>query len=187
MGTTAGLLPLNPPQAVFSYRNVDTRFKGMELQATWRPSPHFQVPFAVEWIEGELRESGTGFAKGDSLPELPPHGWTIAAHWSWRLSGLSGQLEWTIEGREGRRNPLPALNPLYRESSAFRLHHVALRIRSGDAFVLTIAIHNLFDRLYAPYLSPPVSSIAPASGDLAPGDSVPGPGRELRMRAEIRF
>jgi outer membrane receptor protein involved in Fe transport len=47
IGDTSGLLPFDPPQDVFGYRNVDAAFHGLELHGTWRVSDNLHIPFSL--------------------------------------------------------------------------------------------------------------------------------------------
>lgn len=187
VGTTEGLLPLVPPQTVFSYRNVDACFTGLEIQGSWNLNASIQIPFSLEWIEAELRESGPGYNKGDSLPELPPARIQLGARWTRALQQGSLVVEWTLEAAETRQNPLPGINPIYGDSDSFTLHHLGISLFPAWGGTISLQVRNLLDEHYTPYLSPPVSSIPPASGDLRPGDRVPGPGREVILSLKMPF
>ncbi len=187
VGTTAGILPVNPPQSVFSYRNVDTAFIGLELQGTWKVTPHFKVPFSVEWVDAQLRQSGTGFLKGDSLPELPPAEFRVSGIWDWKMKSVEANLEWAMRWVGSQSNELPAINPIYDQSDSYFLHDLYLTLKKSDLIVVKLGIRNLFDKLYSPYLTPPTSSIRPSSGDLNPGDKVPGAGQEFVASFTFKF
>jgi outer membrane receptor protein involved in Fe transport len=179
VGSTDGILPLDPPQTVFSYRNVQAAFTGLELQGTWQLTEQFRIPASIEWVDAQLLESGTGYSTGDRLPELPPAEFLISGIWESTFRSITGSLRWTTRLVTSQENELPEIDPLYADSKSFTLHELSVTLQRSDAFTLSITVKNLFDKLYMPYLTPPVSSLRPPSGDLQPGDRIPGAGREF--------
>ncbi|NDV63570.1 TonB-dependent receptor [Puniceicoccales bacterium CK1056] len=187
IGTTEGVLPFNPPQTVFGYRNVNAAFTGLEIQGEWQATEHIRFPFSVEWVDAELRESGTGFSNGDSLPELPPAEARLSAVLEGNVFSMKAWFQWTAILVASKDNDLPALNPLYADSKSFALHELSLQLISSKGFSASIRVRNLFDKAFTPYLSLPVSSIRPASGDLESGDRIPGAGREFLISCRLAF
>ncbi|MGC9449983.1 MAG: TonB-dependent receptor [Oceanipulchritudo sp.] len=179
VGSTGDILPQLPSQPVFGYRNVEAEFYGLELQGVWKINQRLRIPFTLEWIDAELRQSGPGFSKGDSLPELPPAELRVSPLLLWEAGSLSGNIQWELHWSESRRNPLPEVNPLYGSTGSHTLHHVTISVQSGKAWQLDISVRNLFDKAYAPYLAPPASELVHPGSGLEPGDRVPGPGREF--------
>lgn len=187
IGTTEGTLPLVPPQIVYGYRNVAAAFSGLEIHGSWQATRQIRFPFSIEWVRAELRESGAGYAKGDRLPELPPAVARLSAVWEGSLLSMDAALQWNTVYQFSRDNDLPALNPLYANAKPFTLHELSLRLVRDDRLMLFVAVRNLFDKATSPYLSLPVSSIRPASGDLVPGDRIPAPGREVVFSCRLVF
>lgn len=187
IGDTVGTLPLSPALPVFGYRNVAAAFHGFDLTGTWRISDRLQMPFSVSWSRANLRESGPHYEKGDPLPEIPPPDLRIGAVYRFILKSTDGVFQWMLRHTARGQNDLPALNPLYADTPAHTQHDVSLSLSRAGAVALKISLLNIFDAAVYPYLSPPVSSIRPASGDLDPGDRVPGPGRELVVSLKIAY
>jgi outer membrane receptor protein involved in Fe transport len=187
VGSTAGILPLDPPQTVYSYRNVDVAFGGIEFQGQLRVSPHFRIPFSAQFVDARLRESGPAYRKGDPLPELPPAGLRVSGIWDFKLSSIATSFEWAARWTASQRNELPEVDPLYDRSGSYCLHDVNLTLAGYRALSIQLGVRNLFDKAYSPYLAPPTFSLRPASGDLNPGDRVPGPGREWVVSVSSAF
>ena len=187
IGTTAEVLPFDPPRPVFGYRNVTAGISGMEIQGTWRATDNISFPFAIEWVDAELRESGPNYAKGDSLPELPPSEARLSVVWEGKLHSLDAAIQWTTIHVASQENDLPQVNPLYVDAKSVTLHELSLRLMNAGNFRLSVKVRNLFDKAYTPYLSLPISSIRPAGGDLEPGERIPGSGREFVISCKIAF
>ena len=187
VGTTEGVLPQNPPQTVYSYRNVDAAFTGMELEGTIHLSSRLSIPIALEWVDASLSNSGPGYEKGDQIPELPPMEIRIGAVWNGKIKSIDTSLEWTSRWTDSQKNELPEIDPTYQDSDAYWTHDLYLTMNYTNRFALKLGIRNLFDQEYAPYLAPPVSSIRPSSGELNPGDRIPGEGREAVVSIRFEF
>jgi len=163
-----------PPLArmvVFGYRNIAAELRGGELGATLRPGDHVTVPLTFAVAKGWNRDTGLGLA------EMPPWEATAAVRYQ---QGFQAVQLWAQAGARivgGKDNPAPLDNPLFTHASGFTVFH----LRAGALFSrhlrLEAGVENLFDHLYTEYLTPPVSSLKPASGNLLPGERVPGPGR----------
>lgn len=187
VGLTTGILPFNPPQSVFSYRNVDAVFSGMELSGTWKINSRLSIPFAAEWVEAQLHESGPEYEKGDSLPELPPATIRLSALWNWETEYLRFEIEGLLQWVSSQKNELVQLNPIYTQSDSFFLQDIYLKLKKQNHWVITLGIRNLFNQSYTPYLNPPASSIRASTGNLNPGERVPGAGREAILAMEFNF
>ena len=187
VGTTEGVLPLNPPQVVYSYRNVDAAFAGIELEGVIHLNPNLQIPIALEYVDASLSDSGPGYEKGDHIPELPPMEFRIGALWTGRIEAVDLDMEWTARWTASQENELPGIDPTYLDSGSYWTHDLYCSMRFTDYLSLKLGIQNLFDQAYYPYLAPPVSSIRPASGDLNPGDRIPGAGREAVISVKLEF
>lgn len=161
------------PLAVFGYRNVPAEFWGGELKAALKPSSEFSLPVSLGTANGRNRETGVG------LPEMPP--WEAAAAVHYRALARSLPFFADVGTRlvGARHNPAPFENPLFASAAGFALWHARGRLQLHARLRFEAGIENLFNRRYSEYLTPPVAPIRPASGDLFPGDRVPGAGRSL--------
>jgi outer membrane receptor protein involved in Fe transport len=134
-----------------------------------------------------LRQSGPGYSKGDALPETPPFEARIAAVYRVNIQSTRITCRWILRHTGSADNQLPALSPLLADAASYTRHDFSVTLTRKDAITVDLSIHNIFDTNYYPYLNPPTSAIRPASGDLAPGDRVPGPGREIVFSCRLAF
>ena len=137
------------------------------------------MTFAV--AEGRNRTTGTG------LSEIPPWEATAAIRYQQtsRTFRLWVQLGSRLVGAKSNRAPLD--NPLFSRTGGFALFHARAGALLGQRVRLEAGVENLFDHLYTEYLTPPVSAFKPASGNLNPGDRVPGPGRSVWTSVTLEF
>jgi iron complex outermembrane receptor protein len=187
IGDTEGLLPLDPPQPVFGYRNVSAAFHGLEVRGTWQIQRNLKLPFSLAWSRAELRESGPGYSKGTALPEIPPANASVGLIYSFTVKSARIACRWQLHYAADGENELPELNPLYADTPSHTRHDFSLTLNQGESITVELSLLNCFDKNYTPYLNPPVSSIRPGSGDLLPGDRIPGPGREVALSCRVQF
>jgi iron complex outermembrane receptor protein len=187
IGDTQGVLPTMPAPPVFGYRNVDAAFHGVEFHGTLRIGNNLHLPFSFSWNQGELSQAGPGYQSGDALPEIPPLEIRAGARYRFRTDWGEYTCQWMIRHTGSGRNELPNLSPLYVDTASYTRHDLSLSLIRRQNLSVEISLLNVFDETIYPYLSPPVSSIRPASGDLSPGDRVPAPGRELVVSLGLSF
>lgn len=173
--------PVAPSMVVFGYRNISAELYGGEAGVTLRPWQRLTLPLTFAVSEGRNRDTGTG------LSEIPPWEATAAA----RYQQVSPTFRfWTEVGSRivgAKNNPAPLENPLYSATGGFALLH----LRAGAMFArrlrLEAGLENLLNHEYTEYLTPPVSPFRPATGNLLPGQRVPGPGRSAWVSATLEF
>lgn len=167
---------------VYSFRNHDATFKGMDLQLMWRPFDREQLEaFKIEAAFSMV--NGRNQVTGKDVVEVPP--WDLSFGLIWDQQIRYGDLSLKLSGSyvDSASNPDPGLNPIYRDTAAwFRLNaSVALR---RENWLVRVVCENALDRLGYAYLQPPVATgpILPARGDLSPGDRIPLPGRSISLQ-----
>ena len=189
VGTTTGLESLPQGQMVYSYRNVPVRHIGAELSGVLQsPDGQWKLPFQLHGVHAQLQSTGTGYQRGDRLPELPPLNARIALQHQ-QAWGDAYQLQWECSWHwyESQCNPLPHLLPIYRDSSSHQQVDLSLQITAISAWSLSFSLHNLFNSTQFPYLQLPASD-PPGSGSLfQEGERIPLPGRNLQFMLEYRF
>ena len=156
---------------VFGYRNIDAEFYGGEVGLTLRPWRRLTIPVTFAVSKGSNRDTGVGLA------EIPPWEATFAARYQQTVRTLR---VWAQTGSRfvGRKsNPAQFDSPLYANTSGFALLHARGGVQVNRRFRFEAGVENLLNRRYSEYLTPSVSPFKPASGNLLPGDRVPGPGR----------
>lgn len=163
-----------PPLAkmvVFGYRNVDAELHGAEVAATLKPAEGWQIPLTFARADGRNRSAGVGLA------DIPPWEASGAARYRgrWWRHAFAGELGVRVAGEKS--NPAPTDNPLFGTTGGFSLWHFRFGVSVSSHVKLEAGAENVFDRVYTEYLSPPVAPFKPASGNLLPGQRVPGPGR----------
>lgn len=171
VGKTQPPPPPAPGMVVFGYRNIDTEFYGGEAGITLRPWQRLTVPISFAIAQGRNRDTGV------ALSEVPPWESTIAARYEQATSLFRF---WAQAGARlvgTKDNPAPLENPLYANTGGFALFHWRVGGQIARRLRFEAGVENLFDRRYTEYLTPPVSPFKPASGNLLPGERVPGPGR----------
>lgn len=168
IGTT---VPPVAKMVVFGYRNIDAELYGGEAGVTLRPVDHVTVPLTFALSQGRNLDSGVG------LSEIPPWEATAAVRYDRREGRWPRWLQAGARVVGGRTNPDPLGNPLYGHAGGFALFHVRAGTLVWRHLRVEAGVENLGNRLYTEYLTPPVSPFKPASGNLLPGQTVPGPGR----------
>ncbi len=172
-----------PPagQPLFGYRNVDALFGGLECSGVLSLGSRLSIPFSLGWMEAENRESGRG------LSEIPP--WEARIGFEQELLEGVPSTTWGVEVRHvgARENPAPELNSLYADTEAFTLVDLKADWIPNPSWRVSIRLENLFDELTYDYLTPPTADIPPDSGDLVPGDRVPGPGFSASLSVGYSF
>jgi iron complex outermembrane receptor protein len=161
-----------PPLAsmvVFGYRNVNAELYGGEAGMTLKPAPGLSIPMTFAVSEGRNRDTGVG------LSEIPPWEAALAARYRLTLHRLPVWTEFGARIVGTKSNPAPLENPLFGHTGGFALWHARLGLPVGQRFRVEAGVENIFNHNYTEYLTPPVAPFPPASGNLLPGDRVPGP------------
>jgi iron complex outermembrane receptor protein len=164
-------VPPVPHMVVFGYRNVDAGFRGGEVGVTLRPGANFTVPVTFAVSQGREVDTGVG------LSEIPPWEATAALRYQQASARLPlwAQLGARVVGE--KTNPAPLESPLYGHAGGFALFNFRTGALVSKHLRVEAGVENIFNHLYTEYLTPPVSPFKPASGNLLPGERVPGPGR----------
>jgi iron complex outermembrane recepter protein len=172
---------------VYGFRNIEARFHGWEAsgQVVLLAGPeHFLYLTA-----SHARVSGRDRTAGRALAEIPP--WEASAGLSLLVEREPGPLRLELQARVvgARDNPAPDIVPVYRDTAGHTLIDVGIELPLRPSLKLVVRVENLADRQAYAYLQPPVDSgaIGPSSGDLGRGDSIPLPGRAVKLRLEAAF
>lgn len=172
---------------VYSYRNTDARFHGLEcgVSLLLLEGHGFSLSLPISFS----RTIGKDTERGIELGDIPP----------WE--GIAG-LEFSFDTRMGRLsvrgdvrfvgpadNPDPDLYPIFKDTSGFTFYSIHILLMRLNQVRIGIQVDNLTDVKAYPYLQPPVAAglFAPSSGTLSPGDSIPFPGRNVRVYLEFPF
>ena len=171
--------PANEP--MFGYRNIDATFWGLECSGALASGSGLRFPFSLALLDAENRETGKG------LPEIPP--WEARVGFEHEVFEGTASMTWGIEVRHvgSRKNPAPETNVLYADTDAFTLIDLKADWRPNASWAVSVRVENLFDALYFEYLTPPTAAIPPNSGDLQPGERVPGPGFSASLSLRYIF
>ncbi len=181
VGVTRAPPPPPPGLVVFGYRNINAEFYGGEAGLTLRPLPRVTLPLTFAVAEGRSRDTGTGLA------EIPP--WEATAAIRYQQTAQAYQL-WSQLGSRfvgAKSNPAPLDNPLYSRTGGFSVLHARAGLLLAKRVRVEAGVENLLNRQYTEYLTPPVSPFKPASGNLNPGDRVPGAGRSVWVSTTLEF
>jgi len=178
---------IDPVGPVYSFCNNEARIVGIDLALKYAPEflaeAGLSGTIAASWVEGHRRDSGL------RLPVIPP--WEMAGtlHWEGAADSLQPRLRLGLRKVGKGTSPDPLNNPLFRDTDAYELWHLALGLRSNSGWSVEVRVDNLFDLTYFEYLQPPVTTgvILPSDGSLQPGDSIPGPSRYLEIRLNWAF
>lgn len=172
---------------VYSFRNSDARFKGLELASVLRlvdtEEQSLGIPVRFSLVDGESRDTGR------DLPEIPP--WETSVGLDYRAGTPLGIVRAELLARHvtSRENPDPGLDPVFRDTGSFNLLDASVSLALPRGFRIGLFIGNLTDTEAYPYLQPPVEAgfIGPSSGDLQGGEAIPLPGRNLRLVLSAAF
>ena len=166
-------LPPLAPMAVFGYRNVNAELYGGEFGFALKPSPYLTLPMTFAVSEGRNRDTGIG------LSEIPPWEATASARYRSPANNFPLLVEFGTRIVGAKSNPAPLENPLFVSAGSFALWHARAGLPLGRRLRVEAGVENLFNRSYSEYLTPVVGPFRPASGDLLPGQRIPGPRRSL--------
>ncbi len=167
---------------IYSFRNHDATFSGMDLQLAWRPFEEtlmsdirFEAAFSL--VDGKNKVTGK------DVVEIPP--WDCSVGLIWERPTNTGDVSVKLEGRyvDSAINPDPGLNPVYKDTASWFSLGGILSLKHEN-WQIQLRIENALDRLGYSYLQPPVATgpILPAGGDLRPADRVPLPGRSVSLQ-----
>ena len=173
VGTTTPPAPPAPGAIVYGYRATDAVFHGGELEILWQPATDAWCRLAAASVTGTDRDAHR------ALPELPPAALSLAVGRIWPGARGKPWIEVGARTVAAQRNPAPDEMPVFADTAAFTL----ASLRAGATWRgvrVSLAIENVFNRLYREYLSPPAAA-TPPSGTLRPGARIPGPGRTVTL------
>jgi hypothetical protein len=173
VGATTPPPPPPPGAIVYGYRATAATFMGGELEVVWQPLTDTWGRLTVASVTGTDRNAHR------RLPETPPAAFTLAAGRAWSGARLKPWVEGSLRSALSQQNPAPDDMPVFANTSAFTLADV----RGGLIWRnlrLSLAVENVFDRLYYEYLSPAAAAVPP-SGSLRPGARIPGSGRTFTI------
>jgi len=122
---------------VFQFENVDeVRIEGAELEVS------YEVPFGFARLSGQFTE-GTDRDTGETVSGVAPDGYGITAGWR------SPDRMWEIGGRYTRRE---ARENGTLSSDAWNTWDLFLTRSFGNGGSLSLALNNITDETYTPYL-----------------------------------
>jgi outer membrane receptor protein involved in Fe transport len=167
--------PQPPPSGaiVYGYRATEATFTGGELEVLWQPLLDTWGRLTAASVTGNDRNAHR------NLPEIAPAAFTLAAGRAWSAVNLKPWVECSLRSALSRKNPAPDDMPVFADASAFTLADVRCGL-TWRRLRVSLAVENIFDRLYYDYLSPAAAAVPP-SGSLRPGARIPGPGRTFTL------
>lgn len=160
---------------VKGFTNVDARLYGGELGVEFRPSGRLRLPVTLAYVRGR------NTSEDRDLPEIPSLTLTAEA----QLLACPRTSTWLTFGALAASDQ-EKIDPLFPENRTpgHTVFHVALDTRPVAGLRVRLGVENLFDRLYHDHLTRP--ALLPA-GDLAAGQEIPAPGRDVRLSARWQF
>lgn len=173
VGVTTPPAPPPPGSVVYGYRATAATFLGGELDVLWQPIADTWGRLTAATVTGYDRNAHR------DLPEIPPAAFTLAAGRAWPGRSLKPWVECSARSTLSQRNPAPDDMPVFADTPTFTLADVRCGL-TWRGLRWSLAIENVFDRLYYDYLSPAAAAVPP-SGSLRPGARIPGAGRTFTL------
>jgi hypothetical protein len=167
---------------VYSFRNIDAVFHGLQISGQWTvKSESLSIPFALNAMTGETEN-------GDRLVEIPPWTWRCGIQKSIPFQGATLMLEGQYHYTAARTNPSPLIMPIYENSGGYQTLDFGCSLTTVSGWTLSLRLLNALDQTYYSYLQPPVADGPQSrSSELAAGDRIPGPGRDIQLSLSLRF
>ncbi len=164
------------PDNIRSFRNVDAELYGAEAEGKLLLGEGWSVPASLAFV------AGRNTTDGRDLPEIPPLSGEIAL----RFDADSETRPWWCEAGmrfAARQDKIDETFP-EDETGAFEVYHLRAGVEIVRGLELEVGVENLLDEEYNEHLT---REALLASGDLAPGDEVPQPGRYVYATAKVMF
>ena len=158
-----------------TYRNVDARLHGLELEGSLELPQEWRLSAQLAWVRGENLDDAR------ALAQIPPLDLTLEARRATRLGEWSARLR--AADRQDRVDADPATGSGLdaRATPGFAVLDLGWRHRIGP-HVLRVRLDNVFDRTYALHLNR--ANVDPFNPDAV---QVNEPGRSLGLSWEWRF
>jgi iron complex outermembrane recepter protein len=160
---------------VRGFRNVDAELYGGELAAEWQAGEQWTIPVTLAYVRGKNTSDNR------DLPEIPPLSGSVAM----RYRVEQARPWWVEAGMQfaARQDKVDTAFP-EDETPSYALFHLRGSFKMSKAITLEAGVENLLDEEYHDHLTR--EALLP-SGDLAPGDEVPGPGRGYYIKLAYTF
>lgn len=163
------------PDTIKGFANVDATLSGGELGLEYHPIPTVYVPMTLSYVRGQNTSNDR------DLPEVPPLFGTVDARWQVLAAGdtwLRGGCNFAADQEH--------VDPLFPEdrTGGYTTWHLGLESEPLRGWRLGLLVDNLFDKLYNEHLTR--EAVLPV-GDLAAGQEVPAPGRNVTVTLRVEF
>jgi len=162
---------------VRSFRNVDARRTGVELDGSLRLASRWWLPFGLHAVRAH------DTTRDLPLPETPPVDGRVGLRWigaSGLLAPWAAQLDVRLAAEQGR------VDPDFGEDTTpgFVLLDLGIDLSPTPGTVLRFGIANLLDHTYHEHLT---REVAVSTGDLVAGDEILAPGRAAHASFAWRY
>ena len=156
-----------------AFTNVDARFYGVDVDWHWQIADRWRLHGLVDLVRAE-RRSGS-----DDLYRIPPASGLLA------LTHDRARWSFTAELMGSARQDRVAVLNNEPETAGYAVINVSAAWRLSEALRLNAGVENLADRRYRDHLA---GIYRPASNaDLARGERIPGAGRNVYLRLDLRW
>ncbi|MEL0083134.1 MAG: TonB-dependent receptor [Gammaproteobacteria bacterium] len=169
---TDPLVTVQDPTAL-QFSNVDAELTGLDLDWMIQLNDRWLIDGVVSYVRGERRDIS------DDLYRIAPLNAFTSLHYqqnNWhaqlQLEAYASQSEVSVTNREAK-------------SAGYGITHLKFDYRPQQEIELTLGINNLFDKKYQPHLGG--SNRVMSGSDLAPGERIPEPGRNLYLSATMEW
>lgn len=172
---------------IYSFVNADAEFFGGELDFRWpvlrSGNQEFILYGTYSQIEAQNRDNGL------DLAEIPPAEVRTGVYWECNYTSVDTWFGLSARYVDAQTNPNPVEVPIFHDTDDFILWDLKLGAGREKVWRIEIVFENLFDAFYHHYLQSPVATgpLRPSSGNLNPGDTIPGPGRSVKLNFSAWF
>ena len=154
------------------FANVDAQLSGFDIDWQYQLADQWQLRGVVSYVRGKRRDIG------DDLYRIAPLNGLTALHYLTGTWDAELQLEaYASQSKVSTTNGEA-------ESAGYAITNLRLGYQARNDLQLTFGVDNLFDRDYRPHLG---GSNRVNGVDLAPGERIPGPGRNLYLVATMEW
>lgn len=162
---------MNGDPTPLQFSNVDARMFGIDADYGWQMAKNWRLEGVMSVVRGERRDIS------DDLYRISPDRLSLAVVYE--------QPRWSVSltGEGVRKQDKVSVTNSEQKTSGYGLMHLFANWKVSDQLQLSGGIENLLDRQYQQHLA---GYNRVSGSDVAPGDRLPGTGRNVFLKVSLR-